>query len=861
MEQRLRGKPKTTTLIQAYAPTADSEEEEIEQFYAEVGEAITRAPRGDVLYILGDFNAKIGAGMVTDIVGKYGLGERNEAGNRLIQFCQEHRMRVTNTWFEQPRRRLYTWTSPGGQYRNQIDYILCQQRWKSSVHAVKTFPGADCGTDHELLGAKIKVKFCRVKRPPVVKKCDIDKIGSTYATEVTKCFETLALDELQETEVMWERIKEIVVQCAEQYIPYRSHTRRTMWIKKETVAIAEERRIAKMSGNRDKTKLLNAAFQRAARKDKEEFWSEECAKAQEAYRKGNTRELYHHARKNRTVFMARQANVRGNNGEVIHSQDGIRKRWKAHTEQLYAGNNYSDDEHYGGEETLELEMELEPDIMEEEVIWAMKQLASGKSPGIDNITLELLHPLPTNVLTSLCQRIWKSCEWPKEWRRSVFVPIPKKGDTMNCANYRTIALIPHASKVLLKIIQHRLSSIIERELPDEQAGFRKGRGTRDHIANLRWIMEKAREHQKKLYICFIDYSRAFDSIDHAKLWKCLDEMGAPAHLCKLIRSLYTDQEATVRTPYGDTDWFKIKKGARQGCIVSPVIFNMYAEMIMRNASIDESNIGVKIAGRNINNLRYADDTTLMAESEKDLKRLIQVVKEESEKFGLYLNTKKTKIMTTASTGKVMIKLGNEEIETVENFIFLGSKINSDNDCTPEIRRRIAMGREAMISMNKVWKSRDIKLSTKSRLVESIIFSIATYGCETWTIKKADRRRIDAFELWCWRRLLRIPWTARVTNRKVLEQINPKMTLEAKITKQRLSYFGHIMRSKSLEKDIMLGMLSGKRRRGRQRTRWLDTIKNDTGMTMAELKNTTQDRNLWRAVIHRVTEGRKRLNGT
>ena len=148
------------------------------------------------------------------------------------------------------------------------------------------------------------------------------------------------------------------------------------------------------------------------------------------------------------------------------------------------------------------------------------------------------------------------------------------------------------------------------ELTDVQAGFRKGRGTRDQIANIRWTMEKAREFQKNIYFCFIDYAKAFDCVDHNKLWKILKEMGIPNHLTCLLRNLYADQEATGRTGHGTTDWFQIGKGVCQGCILSPGLFNLYAEFIMRNARLDEAQAGIKIAGRNINNLRYADDTTL-----------------------------------------------------------------------------------------------------------------------------------------------------------------------------------------------------------------------------------------------------------
>ena len=185
---------------------------------------------------------------------------------------------------------------------------------------------------------------------------------------------------------------------------------------------------------------------------------------------------------------------------------------------------------------------------------------------------------------------------PANLENSVFIPIPKKGNGKECSNYCTIAPISHTSKVMLKILQARLQQYVNRELPDVQAGFRKGRGTRDQIANIHWIMEKAREFQKNVYFCFIDYAKAFDCVDHNKLCTILKEMGIPDHLTCLLRNLYAGHEATVRTGHGTTDWFQIRKGVCQGCILSPCLFNFYAEYIMRNAGLDEAQTRIKMPG-------------------------------------------------------------------------------------------------------------------------------------------------------------------------------------------------------------------------------------------------------------------------
>ena len=231
---------------------------------------------------------------------------------------------------------------------------------------------------------------------------------------------------------------------------------------------------------------------------------------------------------------------------------------------------------------------------------------------------------------------------------------------------------------------------------------------------------------------------------------------------------------------------------------------------MRNAGLEEAQAEIKIARRDINNLRYADDTTLMAESEEELKSLL--MKEESEKVGLKLNSQKTKIMTSGPITSWQID--GETVETVSDFIILSSKITADGDCSHEIKRRLLLGRKVMTNLDSILKSRDIPLTKKVPLVKAMVFPVVMYGCESWTVKKAELRRIDAFELWCWRRLLRVPWTARRSNQSILKEINPGISLEGMMLKLKLQYFGHLMRrADSLEKTLMLGGIGGRRRRG------------------------------------------------
>ena len=256
-----------------------------------------------------------------------------------------------------------------------------------------------------------------------------------------------------------------------------------------------------------------------------------------------------------------------------------------------------------------------------------------KSGGGDGIPVELFQILKDDavkVLHSICHQIWKTQQWPQDWKRSVLIPIPKKGNAKECSDYCTIALISQASKIMLKILQARLQQYMNHELPDVHAGFRKGRGTRDEIANIRWITEKAREFQKNIYFGFIGYAKAFDCVDYNKLWEILQEMGLPDHLTCLLRNLYAGQEPTVKTGHGKWTGSKLGKEYIKAVCCHPAYLTY-----MQSTScemLDETQAGIKISGRIINNLRYAGDSTLTAESE-ELKSLLMKVKEESEKVG------------------------------------------------------------------------------------------------------------------------------------------------------------------------------------------------------------------------------------
>ena len=350
--------------------------------------------------------------------------------------------------------------------------------------------------------------------------------------------------------------------------------------------MAEQRRKVKANGLKNKDQRgeyreLNRKIQQQIRRDKTSFITNKCAEVENDSVSGNTKDMYKHIKALTSKPVPRLNVLKDENGTILTEVEEIKSRWKQYCEKLYASQEDKAEEEDGVESE---DTDSEPEILMSEVNQAMKRLKNGKSPGIDNKQAELLKESEGEgvaIIHRLCNKIWHSKEWPDDWKKAVFLPLPKKGDTRECANNRTIALISHASKVLLHIIAERIRNHLENELPPEQAGFRRGRGTRNQIGNLRNLMEKNREFQQPLYLCFIDYSKAFDCVRHRQLWRIMKEMGFSEHVTDLIRSLYHNQEATVRTESGDSEWLTIGQDVRQGCILlSPYLFNIYAEYIM-----------------------------------------------------------------------------------------------------------------------------------------------------------------------------------------------------------------------------------------------------------------------------------------
>ena len=596
--------------------------------------------------------------------------------------------------------------------------------------------------------------------------------------------------------------------------------------------------------------MQNAKVKKLMRKDKEKFINEKCRHIEEKSITNSLKDLYQGVKSLTRKFNPRIDTVKADDGALLCESDEVKQRWKQYCCKLYKKNETS----FERVPTSSCDNMVEPAPFYSEVKQAISELKNNKSPGIDEVVAELTKNGGNQLITffhKLCIAIWMKKEWPVDWVNSIFVPIPKRGDVLQCNNNRTIALISHCSKILLKIISNRMKPQMDVEINETRAGFRSGTGTRNQILNLKLIIEKNREFGNDIFLCFIDYSKAFDMVSHEILWITMKRMGFSLHIIDLIRSLYSKQKAAVRTTHGLTDWFDIEQGVRQGCILSPHLFNIYSEQIMRNA-LEDFTGGVRIGGRVITNLRYANDVVLIAGGMEELQELVDRVSKASSQFGLSLNPSKTKVMKICrkpSNDEELhfITVNNKRLENVKEFIYLGSLITNNCDDTKEIRRRLCIAKTAMISLPQIWKDKGISTGTKKRLLWSLVFSIASYGSECWVLKKSDEKKIEAFEMWCYRRLLRISWTDMKSNEWVLEKIDCKERLLTAINRRKMSFVGHILRHKDISCDLFMGSVYGHRGRGRPKTRYSDNIKDRAGnRSIVAIYRLAQDRNKWRA---------------
>uniref|UniRef100_A0A8D8M2B6 Craniofacial development protein 2 n=1 Tax=Cacopsylla melanoneura TaxID=428564 RepID=A0A8D8M2B6_9HEMI len=724
-----------TNVIQVYAPTADKADEEVEAMYQDLQNLLKTTKQEDVNIIIGDFNAKVGSEAVHGCTGMFGLGDRNERGDRLVEFCQNEDFVIMNTTFKLPKRRLYTWKAPGDGInnairRNQIDYILIKRRFRNAVKSTKTYPGADVSSDHNPVVAKIEVRLKKVERKNNKKKTlDLSKLKNDDVADTIKQNVSVKMIDIkhqnaqtENVDEKWENIKTVLIKEGEDLLkPER--IRRKPWITDEILDLMDERRRWK-NIDVQKYKTTNKEIKKKIKEAKEKRWSEECSEIERYDRMYDSFNLHKKIKELTGTQKKKQSGIlKNNDGEVITNVQDKIKHWTEYIKELFQ------------DDRPPLEITTSEDsgrrISKEEIEYVLKRSKTKKAPGPDDVPTELLKIMDDNgleVLVDLFNSMYDLGSIPKEWLTSTFITLPKKTNAKECSDYRTIALMSHTLKLFLKIIHLRIYKKLEADISDSQFGFRAGMGTREALFAINILIQKSLDVNKDIYACFIDFEKAFDKVQHEKLKQILVGKNINSKDIQIITSLYWNQTAKVKVDEDLSEDIMILRGVRQGCVLSPLLFNTYSEAIFQETLTEHMTKGIKIDNDTVNNIRYADDTVMLAESKDDLQQLVNNLNMKCREYGLKMNLKKTKIMLISKTldNNLNLTIDGIPLEKVSSYKYLGTWLNENNDQTKEIRCRIEIARNAFIKLKKCLCSRDINLQLRTRVLKCYVFSTPRY---------------------------------------------------------------------------------------------------------------------------------------
>ena len=787
IKARLESRHQKTTIIQCYSPTNDATEDAKTSFYEELQSVVDRVPRRDILLLMGDLNAKVGVDNAGrgEAMGQQGIGQMNENGELLADFCIINRLVIGGTLFPHKQLHKPTWVSPDGRTTNQIDHIAISSRWRSSLLDVRAKRGADVASDHHLVIGEVKIKLSTRRQPrPTRWRYDVDKLKDGYNKQ---CFE-LALsnryaslveeedeehlgqreDETREslTDRMWETVKTAYVETCEENVGRRASNRKP-WMSAGTWQLIEEWRQLKDNLNRARTRAQKREVQKqysqkdkevkkSCKRDKREFAESLAQHAEEAASKGDSKTVYDITRRLSGKRRNTDRPIRNCNGAMLTRLDDQLKEWRNHFTTVLNRPPPVDPPPVQAAQPLNINT---GPISIHEIKIALKNLKNGKAAGADNIPPEALKAggqTSVNILHDLISHIWETETIPQEWRKGLLLKLPKKGNISYCENWRGITLLSTPSKVLSSIILARLKSNLDQIMREEQAGFRQERSCTDQIATLRIIIEQSIEFQSSLYLDFVDFGKAFDSVDHQVLWNLLGLYGVPDKVIRIIKLFYQDFSCQVIHSGSVTEPFTISTGVRQGCLLSPLLFLIVIDWVTKTAFNTSRGIRWTLTKR-LEDLDFADDICMLAHRLQDAQEQLDHLRSTGLRAGLKINVSKTKTMRVNACLNNNIMLSGQAVEDVNEFTYLGSIVSPTGGTEEDIKARRKKAQQAFATLRPVWSCRSPRTKTKLRIFNSNVKSVLLYGSETWRETNALIKQVQVFINKCLRQILGIRW--------------------------------------------------------------------------------------------------------
>lgn len=495
--------------------------------------------------------------------------------------------------------------------------------------------------------------------------------------------------------------------------------------------------------------------------------------------------------------------------------------------------------------------EMVPEIMQSEVEWAIQSQKKDKAPGADGINNEFLLQnidLVAPTLTYMYNEVLISEIIPDQWTTSTIVLLHKKGDKDNINNYRPISLMSNIYKIFAKIILKRITKSLEENQPREQAGFRSGYSTLDHIHVVKQLFEKSREYNVTFYCCFVDYSKAFDSLHHESIWRALKNQGVDIKYIQILKNIYKNSTARIKLEK-EGPRIQIERGVRQGDPVSPKLFTAVLEEVFRQLNWDR--YGLMINGENLSHLRFADDLIIFSHSKDNLQIMLKELDIESRKVGLTMNLEKTKVMTNGEQ-ESPIYIIDKLIEYVNEYVYLGQIISPIDLTTKEIERRIGHAWKSYWSLKEIMKNTEISMTVKRKLFNTCIMPVLTYGCQTWALTKSHTRKLEVCQNAIERSMLGKKKSDRIRTTVIKEHTKLKDVITT-IRNLKWKWTGHIIRGKNKwSKTITHWYPRDKtRKRGRPPKRWIDEIRTLAGSLWTR---TARDRTIWRGLGEAFAKG-------